>query len=95
VTDHIVQAKSCEVAVDRLMQTFEKRAVERGIELESDGSYGYFYGCDCDIPEEEADYWECSHGGITVQEPDEIQAFATYEEAEAARATYHCLEVIE
>jgi hypothetical protein len=89
VTDHIVEADDAKAAVNKVCNELERRATERGIGMESGGGFGYYFECDCDIPEGEEDSWECSHGGVDVAEPDQVQAFATFDAVQVERALYH------
>jgi hypothetical protein len=94
VTDHIVEADDAEAAVNKVCDELERRATERGIGMESDGGFGYYFECDCDIPEGEEDSWECSHGGVDVAEPDRVEAFRTLSATEAALVPYHSRDFI-
>jgi hypothetical protein len=60
---------------------------------ESDGGYGTFHPCTCEIPEGEEDRWECSHGGLLTNEDVDGEygprAFETYEDAKEAGSISH------
>jgi len=88
ISDMVVEAVDAGTALDAAADAVEARAKERKIDMESDGRFGWFYGCDCEIPAGEEDSWECAHGGVLLNETPE-GPFETQEAAEAACAPYH------
>jgi hypothetical protein len=90
VTDFIVEAESKETAGDRVMKVFTDAGHEE------DGSWGTFAPCDCEcehtygVCDDCADSWECSHGGASLPEPEDIQGpFDGPAQAKAAGSCYH------
>ena len=92
VCDVVVEASDRKDAAVKVSDMIEVRL---GDKVEGDGGFGFYYVCDCDIPEDEADTWECSHGGITVAEPHDnplcgIEGpFEDYDTAYSAIPSYH------
>lgn len=80
----IVEAEDLDAAYEVAANEVETRLKQNNVEWESDGNFGGYYECDCDIPEGEENHWECSHGGwsLYIEECDEYPT-----EAEAIR---HC-----
>jgi len=85
----IVEAETLEQAYEKACTAVEERLAENKIEWETDGMYGGYYLCTCNVPEDEQDTWECCHGGwyVDIQESD---MFATEEQAiDEATAEYY------
>jgi hypothetical protein len=65
-----------------------KRLNEDGRPYSEDGNFGFYFDCDCEIPEDEAETWECPHGGIVMRD---AEGYATREDADKAQGAmfYH------
>ena len=96
VYDIIVEAADQDSALDRAWSEIMKDYPDD----EEDGGYGTFHPCDCECEhgvnpyqceqECDGDQWECSHGGLLLNDHN-VKSFETYAEALAAHARYHCL----
>ena len=91
ILDYTVEADSKADAVEKTADAVEARAKENGIGMESDGGFGWFYHCDCDIPEAEEETWECSHGGITINDGEEAVDGPFDSESEARKARHELM----
>lgn len=89
VIDFVVRAETADKALHAVMDECMSRAPD----AEEDGGFGAYYACDCDIPEND-EYWECSHGGFSLDEINVRGPFETENEALGASPSYRSTEVI-
>lgn len=89
----LVTAEGQEAALARVCAYVEKAYPKD----EWDGGYGTYHPCNCACEHRKRsvcarcrDEWECSHGGILIDDVN-VEEYATVEEAMGARARYHGL----
>ena len=87
VYDTVVEAETEDEAFGKVADSLEKTLTADGRGFEDDGDCGFYFDCDCEIPEGDENTWECSHGGIVMRE---AERFEGEEGAEAAHLFYHC-----
>ena len=80
VFDSVIGAKNEYAAKEKLFNKW----IEDCPEAEEDGDFGIYYPCDCS--EEDSEHCD-GHGGAVIRTVD---AFRSYDQANAARSRYHC-----
>ena len=94
VFDALIVADSREAASEQLWRHLETAYPND----ESDGGFGTYHPCDCACGHRKRtvcprcrDSWECSHGGLLVSEPSEIEEYPDEATARQYLARYHSL----